>query len=485
MNIVKQVCAVVLMGLMASTATIAEENPENQWYIGAGLGISELEPDASGTIYSVEDSRDSGYLLYLGYDLFDNISIEGHYTDLGEAVMSPTGKIDYQIFGLGGLYYFYDEDEDHKDLSAFLKAGLGVMKNNSDLKFERQNDGHIFFGAGLEYAFDNGFALRTELDLYDEDAKLLSVSLLKRFGSNERKTIIKDDDQDGVINSNDRCPATARGMTVNTNGCEPDGDQDGVIDRVDQCLTTPMGTRVDTSGCELDGDRDGVVDSEDQCPATPRGAQVDIAGCELDGDQDGVVDSQDQCPDTEPFVRVDSKGCALDRDKDGIPDIRDKCPDSEPFVRVDSKGCALDSDKDGILNSHDKCPDSEPFARVDSRGCVMAQVIILKGVLFETGSAQLKEDSKATLNPVAETLKRYPAMVVEVAGYTDSRGSRLNNEQLSARRAKSVVSYLISMGVNGGNMIARGYGPVDPVADNATAAGRAKNRRVELHILKR
>jgi outer membrane protein OmpA-like peptidoglycan-associated protein len=515
MNIAKQVCAVALMGLMASTATVAEENPENQWYIGAGLGISEVEPDTSGSIYSVEDSRDSGYLLYLGYDLFDNISIEGHYTDLGEAVISPTGKIDYQIFGLGGLYYFYDEDEDHKDLSAFLKAGLGVMKNSSDLKFERQNDGHIFFGAGLEYAFDNGFALRTELDLYDEDAKLLSVSLLKRFGSNERKTIIKDDDQDGVINSNDRCPATARGVTVNTNGCEPDGDQDGVIDRVDQCLTTPMGSRVDTSGCELDGDRDGVVDSQDQCPTTPRGAQVDIAGCELDGDQDGVVDSQDQCPDTEPFVRVDSKGCALDRDMDGIPDIHDKCPDSEPsvrvdskgcaldrdmdgipdihdkcpdsepFVRVDSKGCALDSDKDGILNSHDKCPDSEPFARVDSRGCVMAQVIILKGVLFETGSAQLKEDSKATLNPVAETLKRYPAMVVEVAGYTDSRGSRLNNEQLSARRAKSVVSYLISMGVNGGNMIARGYGPVDPVADNATAAGRAKNRRVELHILKR
>ncbi len=455
MNIAKQVCAVVLIGLMASTVSIAEENSKNQWYLGAGLGISELEPDASGTIYSVEDSSDSGYLLYLGYDLFDNISIEGHYTYLGEAVMSPTGKIDYKIFGLGGLYYFYDEEEDHKDLAGFLKAGLGVMKNSSDLKFERQNDAHIFFGAGLEYAFDNGFALRTELDFYDEDAQLFSVSLLKRFGDNERKTIIKDDDQDGVINSNDRCPKTARGVTVNTSGCEPDGDQDGVIDRVDQCLTTPTGTRVDTSGCELDSDQDGVVNNKDQCPTTPRGIQVDISGCELDGDQDGVVDSHD------------------------------KCPDSEPFVRVDSKGCALDRDKDGILDSHDKCPDSEPFVRVDSTGCVMAQVIILKGVLFESGSAQLKDESRMVLDDVAETLKRYPAMVVEVAGYTDNKGSKHYNEQLSARRAKSVVSYLISMGVNGENMIARGYGPVDPVANNATVVGRAENRRVELHILKR
>ncbi len=455
MNIAKQVCAVVLMGLMASTVSIAEENPENQWYVGAGLGISELEPDASGTIYSVEDSRDSGYLLYLGYDLFDRVSIEGHYTDLGEAVMSPNGKIGYKIFGLGGLYYVYDEEEDHKDLAAFLKAGVGVMKNDSDLKFERQNDAHIFFGAGLEYAFDNGFALRTELDLYDEDAQLLSVSLLKRFGKSERKAIIKDDDQDGVINSNDQCPKTARGMTVNTSGCEPDGDQDGVIDRVDLCLTTPMGTEVDRNGCALDSDQDGVVNSKDQCPATPRGIQVDIAGCELDGDQDGVVDSID------------------------------KCPGSEPFIRVDSKGCALDRDKDGILDSHDKCPDSEPFVRVDSTGCVMAQVIILKGVLFESGSAQLKEESRVVLDNVAETLKRYPAMVVEVAGYTDSRGSKRNNVRLSTRRANSVVNYLISMGVNGGNMIARGYGPVDPVADNATAAGRAENRRVELHILKR
>lgn len=455
MDIAKQVSALILLGSMAFTVTAAEDQAESQWYLGGGLGISDMEPDASGTIYSVEDSRDSGYLLYLGYDLFDSISIEGHYADLGQAVMAPNGQISYKVFGLGGMYYFYDDEEDHQDLSAFLKAGLGFMKNDSDLKYERQNDLHIFFGAGLEYVFDNGFGLRTEMDFYDKDAQLFSISILKRFGGSNTKAIVMDGDRDGIIDSHDQCPKTARGVIVDTRGCEPDGDQDGVIDRVDQCLATPEGVKVDAFGCELDGDQDGVVDSRDRCLTTAVG------------------------------VTVDDSGCALDRDQDGVMDTLDECPESEPFVRVDSKGCALDRDKDGILDTHDKCLDSEPFVRVDSTGCVMAQVIILKGVRFASGSAILAKESKVVLDSVAETLKRYPSMVVEVAGYTDNRGSRIANEVLSERRAKSVVSYLISMGVNGGNMIAKGYGPVDPVADNTTAAGRAENRRVEMHILQR
>lgn len=425
MNIAKHACATMLLGLVASTVSFADEDFDNRWYGGAGLGVSDLDPDASGTIYSVEDPRDSGYLVYVGYDLFERISVEGHYADLGEAAMSPTGKIGYKIFGLGGLYYFYDDEQDHEDFTAFLKAGLGVMENDSDLKFERQNDGHIFLGAGLEYGFDNGFALRTELDLYDRDARLLTLSLLKRFGDGAPEVVAMDDDRDGVINSSDRCPKTARGVKVDNSGCEPDGDRDGVVDGKDLCLNTAHG------------------------------------------------------------VSVDISGCAVDRDKDGIPDGVDKCLGSEPFVRVDSTGCALDRDKDGMLDSHDKCPDSEPFARVDSTGCAMAQVIILKGVLFETGSARLKDESKEVLDGVAMTLKRYPKMKVEVAGYTDSQGSKRVNEQLSERRARSVVSYLIAMGVNAENMVARGYGPADPVATNATAAGRAANRRVELHILDR
>ncbi|MCF6324514.1 MAG: OmpA family protein [Gammaproteobacteria bacterium] len=423
MKTVKYLCAVALLGLMTSTATAAEESFENRWYIGAGLGISELDPDVRKTTYSIQDSRDSGYLLNLGYDLSERISIEGHYADLGEAAIAPGGTIGYQIFGVGASYYLYDKGEDHRGLGAFLKAGLGVMKNDSDLKFERQNDGHIFFGAGVEYGFDNGFALRTELSLYDEDAQLLSVSLLKRFGGNEHKTTVMDDDRDGVVNSVDQCPMTPPGLKVDSTGCEPDGDRDGVVNRQDQCPTTPQGSKVDATGCEPDGDQDGVVDSRDSCLNTPLGAAIDATGC------------------------------------------------------------ALDRDNDGILDSQDKCLNSAADAMVDNTGCVLAAVTILKGVQFESSSAELKDQSKRALDKVVDILKRYPQIVVEVAGYTDSQGARDDNEQLSERRAKAVVSHLLSMGVNGRSMIARGYGPAHPVADNDTAAGRAENRRVELHIL--
>jgi outer membrane protein OmpA-like peptidoglycan-associated protein len=69
---------------------------------------------------------------------------------------------------------------------------------------------------------------------------------------------------------------------------------------------------------------------------------------------------------------------------------------------------------------------------------------------------------------------------VEVGGHTDSTGSRATNTRLSQARAESVMAYLVSKGVAAGQLAAKGFGPDEPVADNATREGRAQNRRVEL-----
>ena len=144
-----------------------------------------------------------------------------------------------------------------------------------------------------------------------------------------------------------------------------------------------------------------------------------------------------------------------------------------------------DSDGDGILDNNDACPNSRPDARVDTKGCEIADVIVLEGVQFETNSAQLKDVSVAVLNDAAATLKRNPGVVTEVAGHTDSRGSWKYNQRLSENRANAVRSYLASKGAPMDNLSAKGYGESQPVADNKTREGRAKNRRVELRILKR
>ena len=80
------------------------------------------------------------------------------------------------------------------------------------------------------------------------------------------------------------------------------------------------------------------------------------------------------------------------------------------------------------------------------------------------------------------TLKKYPELVIEVAGHTDNRGSKPHNLALSQRRAETVMNYLKEHGVTN-RMTAKGYGPEDPLADNSTADGRQQNRRVGLRIV--
>jgi outer membrane protein OmpA-like peptidoglycan-associated protein len=113
---------------------------------------------------------------------------------------------------------------------------------------------------------------------------------------------------------------------------------------------------------------------------------------------------------------------------------------------------------------------------------VKAEVIALDGVFFENNSAKLTSASTATLDKAVDTLKQRSDIAVEVAAYTDSRGKASYNEHLSGLRANSVKDYLVSHGIDVSRITAKGYGEANPIADNATRAGRAQNRRVELII---
>lgn len=211
-----------------------------------------------------------------------------------------------------------------------------------------------------------------------------------------------------------------------------------------------------------------------------------------DSDGDGVSDPMDECPRTPKGHRVDARGCTVvepqrksDHDGDGVADAADACPNTVANARVDARGCELDDDGDGVVNSADACPGTPPGTRVDYQGCKLKQTITLEGVQFETNSSQLRSSSKQVLADTASTLKQNPDVEVEIAGYTDDRGDAKYNQWLSQRRAEAVRKYLVAEGVNGTRLTAKGYGEADPVANNDTAAGRASNRRVELHIEQR
>lgn len=273
-----------------------------------------------------------------------------------------------------------------------------------------------------------------------------------------------------------------------------DSDHDGIVDRLDSCPATPRGEAVDDRGCALpkDTDGDGIVDRLDKCADTPAGDRVDARGCSLPKDADGdhVTDDLDRCPNTAPGEAVDAAGCPRDSDGDGILDSVDKCPGTPAGTIVDATGCTppKDSDGDGVVDALDKCPGTATGERVDAIGCpalfvAAERTLVLEGVSFETGKTVLTAQARGALDRVVASLKGHSGERVEVAGYTDSRGTAGANLRLSQARADAVRGYLIERGVPPEQVVARGYGEDDPVDTNTTAVGRARNRRVELHRL--
>ena len=103
---------------------------------------------------------------------------------------------------------------------------------------------------------------------------------------------------------------------------------------------------------------------------------------------------------------------------------------------------------------------------------------IVETVVFPPGSSELSSGAEATLDLVAAAMERHPAPVVEVAGHTDSSGDAAANLTLSAFRAQAVEAYLVSVGVDPDRLMSRGAGDTEPIDDNSTPEGRARNRRV-------
>jgi OmpA-OmpF porin, OOP family len=108
-----------------------------------------------------------------------------------------------------------------------------------------------------------------------------------------------------------------------------------------------------------------------------------------------------------------------------------------------------------------------------------------QGILFDVGSARIKPESTPTLKEIAQVLKDQASIRLSIEGHTDNTGSGANNQKLSADRAASVVSHLVSQeGIAANRLESVGFGDTKPVADNGTAEGRQNNRRVELVVVK-
>lgn len=342
----------------------------------------------------------------------------------------------------------------------------------------------------------------------------VGVPLFRAIGGVTFVNEVGDEDGDGINDRNDKCPTIPEDKDgfEDDDGClEDDNDQDSVPDTKDKC---PDKQEVingfhDDDGCPdalPDRDKDGIGDAEDMCPDEPGKMRTkEHKGCP-DGDEDGIMDKNDQCKDqpedTDGFK--DTDGCPEpDNDNDKILDDADECPDQPEIVNgvKDQDGCpdeAPDTDKDGIPDHVDKCPDKpETLNGVQDedgcpdRGVSLVEVTdndikILQRVEFATGSDKIQGAvSFSVLNTVASVLNtRKEIFLIEIAGHTDNVGPADQNRKLSQKRAEAVVKYLVGKSVDANRLVAKGYGPDKPIADNKDAKGKQKNRRVEFVILK-
>ena len=146
----------------------------------------------------------------------------------------------------------------------------------------------------------------------------------------------------------------------------------------------------------------------------------------------------------------------------------------------------VDSDLDGLLDDEDQCPYTPKNVTINELGCATYDGKVgdlIANVQFESNSSLLTEPSKIALNEIVSMLAIYTAVKIEVQAHSDNTGSADYNKKLSQRRAESVVKYLATKKISMDRLQALGHGEEKPIADNKTAEGRAKNRRVEF-ILK-
>jgi OOP family OmpA-OmpF porin len=359
-------------------------------------------------------------------------------------------------------------------LQPYLMAGPGLIISNSEGVYTRPGQpttkffnqirrGEAFGAAGLRFRLTESlfadiqtayhYPFTDEVDgvVQNESDSRNDRFLLHQVGLTLALGKMKDADGDGVSDKKDKCPNTPKGVAVDPNGCPLDKDGDGVPDFEDKCPDVKGVAAL--QGCP-DRDGDGVTDADDKCPDTP--GKAELAGCP-DADGDGVIDQNDKCPGTPAGVKVDANGCPLDRDGDGVPDYQDRCPNTPG--PASNKGC--------------------PEVKEETKKRLKEAT---KFINFEFNKAVLLPSSYPTLKDLAQVMSEYPDYTLSIAGHTDSKGADAYNLRLSDDRAASARTYMLSQAVPADRIVSHGFGETKPIADNATDAGRAINRRVEFDL---
>ena len=412
---------------------------------------------------------------------------------------------------------------DHKWFGVFVPLSYNGMSNANVGTSIRV--GPLMVGTG------NLLSLISKKEMYNTDFHfILKLPIMHRR--------IKDRDKDGVSDKKDKC-IDVPGVWEFA-GC-PDRDGDHVEDKMDVCPDEPGLPQY--NGCP-DKDGDGIIDKQDACPDDK--GQAEFNGCP-DKDGDKIIDKEDDCPEESGLTEFkgcpDRDGDKVPDREDACPDkagtINNKgCPEIKLHL-IDAQGnviktAVMTQDKVFVFSSL-PMGESALFKLEGEDSELMKEVTILvngqakkafrsKDFLFRfeelkssddrlkkmevpdvpialsaeeqevlkkafdnlefaTAKDIIKNESFASLNDLAELLKKKPNWKIKISGHTDNQGKAVTNMKLSEKRALAVKKYLVSKGIAADRVKAEWFGATKPIADNKTEEGRQKNRRVEMVII--
>lgn len=393
-----------------------------------------------------------GFGSYTGKAIFDSGSDYGEYKT---TIIPLTLRLRFSPWDLSGWNpYFY--------------LGGGMMNFTVDTKPsilspEKTSDNNwvaiIPAGIGAEFALSERVLLDFSLggamsSTYDLDSyksadnnlwdSYLNVSLGLTITGEDCKA---DKDDDGL----GKCDEEKFGTDPNNPDTDGDGLSDG--DEIFKYKTDPL---------KVDTDNDGLSDFDEVMKY-----KTDPLKADTDGD--GLTDSEE-------IMKYKTNPLMKDTDGDGLTD-------SEEVIKYKTNPLAKDTDGGSVDDFTEVKRGTDPLNAEDDI-VKIGVPIILEGITFDVNRTTIKPESEVTLMKALKTLQTYPEISVEIAGYTDSDGSEKSNLILSQGRADAVKNWLVEKGIDASRITAVGYGESNPIADNTTKEGKAKNRRIEFKRIK-
>jgi outer membrane protein OmpA-like peptidoglycan-associated protein len=406
---------------------------------------------------------------------YSNVTAEGFtgslvawYHFLPGAKFAPyayagVGGMMYKRKGTGGVYFPDNKFKQSIDIpfglgfDAFVAksvalnvdAGLRVLDEHTDYRVGTEPgntvDSYPTAKAGLSF-----FLGRSKSD--DDDNDGLTNGEEEKLGTDPLKA---DTDGDGLSDGDEV-------LKYKTNPLKADSDGDGLSDG-DEIL------KYKTDPNKADTDGDGLTDGEEVL-------KYNTDPLKTDTDNDGLTDGDE-------VLKYKTDPLKADTDNDGLTD-------GDEITKYKTDPLKADTDGGGVIdgveiqNKTNPLDKTDDYPKKEELKVSVGKSIVLAGVVFKTGSAEISPASEEILTKAFNTLNQNPKIGVEIRGYTDITGSRAKNMKLSRARAESVKAWLVERGVAPTRITTKGFGPDNPIAPNTTTEGRQKNRRIEFYRVK-